>query len=111
MRHGIYIKLDSAVLEHFRAAGPGYQARINSALRAAIGSKHDESSERAMRRAVAYAQVAFDKYFARAFWHFRKEAVVTEALIPEVIAGLKRYGGREGFKEADLICRLMNSRS
>lgn len=32
------IRLDADVLEHFREQGPGWQSRINDALRAAISS-------------------------------------------------------------------------
>jgi uncharacterized protein (DUF4415 family) len=33
----ISLRLDRDVLEHFRARGPGWQIRINSALRKAVG--------------------------------------------------------------------------
>jgi uncharacterized protein (DUF4415 family) len=33
----INIRLDPDVLEHFRATGPGWQSRINAALRKAAG--------------------------------------------------------------------------
>jgi uncharacterized protein (DUF4415 family) len=32
----VSIRLDSAVLEHFQGKGPGWQDRINDALRAAV---------------------------------------------------------------------------
>jgi uncharacterized protein (DUF4415 family) len=31
------LRLDQAVIDHFRAAGPGWQSRINDALRKAAG--------------------------------------------------------------------------
>jgi len=33
----VSLRLDKAVLEHFRATGPGWQSRINQALRKAAG--------------------------------------------------------------------------
>lgn len=33
----VSLRLDKAVLEHFRATGPGWQSRINQALREAAG--------------------------------------------------------------------------
>ncbi len=32
------VRLDPDVLAHFRATGPGWQARVNAALRASIGA-------------------------------------------------------------------------
>ena len=33
----VLLRLDAALIEHFRARGPGWQARINSTLRKAVG--------------------------------------------------------------------------
>ena len=33
----VTLRLDEAVIERFRAAGPGWQSRINAALRKAVG--------------------------------------------------------------------------
>jgi uncharacterized protein (DUF4415 family) len=33
----VSLRLDPDVIEHFRARGPGWQARINSTLRKAVG--------------------------------------------------------------------------
>ena len=33
----VSLRLDQAVLDHFRAAGPGWQTRMNEALRKAAG--------------------------------------------------------------------------
>jgi uncharacterized protein (DUF4415 family) len=33
----VSLRLDSAVVDHFKAQGPGWQTRINAALRAAAG--------------------------------------------------------------------------
>ncbi len=34
----VSIKIDSAVIEHFQSGGPGWQDRINEALRAAVAA-------------------------------------------------------------------------
>lgn len=114
VRTGIYIKLDDDVISHFRVAGPGYQARMNAALRAAMLTSNGPTQtgrSSSKQRAIAHAQVAFERYFAQAFWHLRPEALITEHTLPDVINGLRRYGGRDGFREAEKICRLMNSNS
>ncbi len=114
MRKGIYIKLDSDVIDHFRVEGPGYQARMNEALRAAMLSSTDLTKagvDLTSRRAVAHAQVAFERFFTQAFWHLRPDALITERMLPDVITGLRRYGGKDGFREAEKICRLMSSNS
>jgi len=113
MKVGIYIRLEQSVLEHFKVAGPGYQNRINETLLDMISSKDKLQSQPANKaqRAVAHAQVAFEKYFTRAFWHMRNDAIITQGLLPVVIAGLRRYGGKDGFNEAAKICHLMNSKS
>jgi len=38
-KQALNIRLDADVLEHFRATGPGWQTRINDALRKAAGLK------------------------------------------------------------------------
>lgn len=35
-KSGVFLRLDPEVLEHFRAAGPGHQTRINAVLRAYV---------------------------------------------------------------------------
>ena len=36
-KDAVSLRLDQAVIDHFRAGGPGWQTRINDALRAAAG--------------------------------------------------------------------------
>ncbi len=46
MRELVSLRIDQDVLEHFQAEGPGWQERINAALRAAAGiPKPDPQSE------------------------------------------------------------------
>lgn len=42
-REAVTLRIDSAVLEHFQSAGPGWQDRINAALRQAAGIDGDRS--------------------------------------------------------------------
>ena len=36
-KRAVNIRLDADLLEHFRASGPGWQSRVNEALRKAVG--------------------------------------------------------------------------
>jgi uncharacterized protein (DUF4415 family) len=36
-KRAVSLRLDQAVIDHFRAGGPGWQSRINAALRKAAG--------------------------------------------------------------------------
>lgn len=38
-KEAVNLRIDADVVEHFRAAGPGWQTRINDALRASMGKK------------------------------------------------------------------------
>ena len=38
-KQAVNIRLDADLLEHFRATGPGWQSRVNEALRKAAGLK------------------------------------------------------------------------
>ncbi|MGQ0446357.1 MAG: BrnA antitoxin family protein [Beijerinckiaceae bacterium] len=48
-KQGVHIRLDSDVLDWFRAQGPGYQTRINAVLRAFVRAR--ERVERAEPKA------------------------------------------------------------
>jgi len=39
----------------------------------------------------------YREYHTRCFWHCPQELVITENLIPLVVNGLKKHGGRRGF--------------
>jgi uncharacterized protein (DUF4415 family) len=41
-REAVTLRIDTAVLEHFQSAGPGWQDRINDVLRQAAGIAGDE---------------------------------------------------------------------
>ena len=36
-KQSVSLRLDKAIIEHFRAGGPGWQTRMNDALRKAVG--------------------------------------------------------------------------
>jgi hypothetical protein len=39
----------------------------------------------------------YREYYARCFWHCPRDLVITEDLIPLVVNGLRKHGGRQGF--------------
>jgi hypothetical protein len=39
----------------------------------------------------------FHEYRARCFWHCPPDLVITEQLVPLVVKGLRKHGGRRGF--------------
>lgn len=101
---GIFIKLDREVLEWFRGAGPGYQRRVNEVLKRFVRAVNDgEAGER--MSVVEKAQALFEEYYERCFWHMKPDLIITEANLPQIISGLRTYGGRSGFLEASSLCR------
>lgn len=100
-RIGVFLKLDAAVVDWFRAGGPGYQARINEVLRRFVhGVTQPDHSPTRMER----AQSLFEQYHAQCFWHMRPDLVVTETDFPAIIQGLRTHGGRDGFLAAEELC-------
>lgn len=95
----VYMKLDEGVLNWFKAKGPGYQERMNSLLKDYIHEYNQFEQSR-----LKYAQDLYEKYYARCFWHLRPNMTISEDKIPLVIEGLKKYGGREGYMEAQNLC-------
>jgi hypothetical protein len=43
------------------------------------------------------AKRLYREYHARCFWHSPRDLVISEDLIPLVIRGLRKHGGRRGF--------------
>jgi len=39
----------------------------------------------------------YREYHARCFWHSPRGLIITEDLIPLVVKGLRKHGGRRGF--------------
>ena len=48
---------------------------------------------------------AFREFYARCFWYIRRDAHLTLDDLPEVVRGLRKNGGREGFRRAARLCR------
>ncbi|CAN5135857.1 hypothetical protein BH10PLA2_BH10PLA2_10960 [soil metagenome] len=46
---------------------------------------------------VELANQLFREFRTQCFWHSPPDLVVTEELVPFVIKGLRKYGGRRGF--------------
>jgi hypothetical protein len=51
------------------------------------------------------AQQLFKQYYVSCFWHLKADMVVTEAMLPVIIKGLRAHGGRAAFLEADFLER------
>jgi hypothetical protein len=45
----------------------------------------------------ALAQRLYQEFYTRCFWHCPRDLVITDALIPLVVEGLRKHGGRQGF--------------
>ena len=45
---------------------------------------------------VELANRLFREFYAACFWHMKPDLVVTEALIPTIVKGLRTHGGRRG---------------
>jgi hypothetical protein len=39
----------------------------------------------------------YREYHTRCFWHCPRDLTITEDLLPLVVKGLRKYGGRKGF--------------
>jgi hypothetical protein len=49
------------------------------------------------KQRIELANRLFQEYHARCFWHSPRDLVITEDLIPLVVQGLRKHGGRRGF--------------
>lgn len=85
---------------------------------ATIGRKGGQKSRRALSSAQARdmvrireARKAFRAFYGQCFWHFAPDHVVTLEDLPEIVRGLRTYGGHAGFHLAAKLCRGLNLRS
>jgi hypothetical protein len=49
---------------------------------------------------VERANRLFREFYTACFWHMKPDLVVTEAMIPIIVRGLRTYGGRRGMLAA-----------
>lgn len=97
----ISLRVSPIVLDWFRSASPkGYQTLMHSVLADYVDAQLKQAERRAGR-----AQELFRHYYAQCFWHCDPELKITPANVDLVAAGLRKYGGREGFQLAEELCR------
>ena len=113
----VYMRLNSSVIEFFKAQGAGYQARINDLLvdYVTLAQAEPASANRAVtetsgssvkpEKKLELACLLFQKYHSQCFWHLRRDMEIGHEHIPIIVAGLRRHGGRSGFLEAAELCR------
>jgi len=103
---GVFIKLDREVVEWFRGSGAGYQRKMNEVLRRFVAAvKSNEINSKETRPVLERAQELFEKYYEQCFWHMKPDLIITEVDLPQIIKGLKTYGGKLGYMEASELCR------
>jgi hypothetical protein len=49
---------------------------------------------------VDLANRLFREFYTTCFWHLKPDLVVTEALLPLIVKGLRTHGGRRGLLAA-----------
>ncbi len=83
-----------------------------SAYLAAIGRKGGTKSRRSLSSEAAQdmvrvreARKIFREFHAQCFWFMRPDLRVTVEDIPELVRGLRKNGGRQGFLLAAKLCR------
>ena len=54
---------------------------------------------------VREARRAFRKFHAQCFWYLRDDMPITKETLPEIVRGLRKNGGREGYLLAEKLCR------
>jgi len=91
----VFMKVDADVLAWFKSFGRGYQNHINKVLRA-----YKEVSEERKK----LAQELFERYYTQCFWHMKKDLIISDETIPLIVEGLRKFGGRIGYIEADKLC-------
>ena len=53
---------------------------------------------------IALASEAFREFYAQCFWYLREDLEITPANIEEIARGLRKHGGRRGFRLAAKLC-------
>jgi hypothetical protein len=57
---------------------------------------HEEKT----RSRIELAQKLFQEYYASCFWHWKRDLMITESMIPAVVKELCAHGGRAGMLAA-----------
>lgn len=89
-------KAPKAISEYFAGIGKKGGARS----RRALSSKDAKEMVR-----IRETRRAYRKYHAQCFWYMPPDMEVKPSDIPEIIRGLQKYGGRQGFLLAAKLCR------
>ncbi len=101
----VFIKLDREIVDWFKGSGPGYQRKINEVLRRFVAAMTtSEASPKETDSVLERAQQLFEKYYEQCFWHMKRDLIITATDLPQIIKGLKTYGGRIGYMEASKLC-------
>lgn len=89
------------------AAGNAPSSNADRASRKGESSRRRNSSSAESRdeARVREARRAFRDFHVQCFWYWRPDMQVTLRDVPEIAAGLRRNGGREGFLVAGRLCR------
>jgi len=98
-KHLISLRVDVETLGWFRRQfAKGYQTKMNYVL-----NDYRSDFELKAQLLVERAQQIYLRFHSRCFWHLKKDLRITVSLIPMVQAGLRKYGGAEGYRLASEI--------
>jgi len=104
MKKPISIRLEPEIIDFFKQSFPeSYQKGISKVL-----ARFVMQQRAATDFAAGRAQQIFRQYHAQCFWHLRKDLKITAELIPAIIAGLRRHGGKEGFQLAAELNQILS---
>ena len=53
---------------------------------------------------IREARRLFRRYYAQCFWYMQPDMNITIADVPEIAHGLRKHGGREGYRLAARLC-------
>ena len=59
-----------------------------------------DEAENAASERIEKARRAFRAFRTLCFWSWPEEPEITEATIPLIVAGLRKYGGHKGYRVA-----------
>jgi hypothetical protein len=92
----ISLRLEADLLDWFKDIAPkGYQVLIQQVLR-----DYRSARENRKQQILGRAQQVFMQYYAKCFWHLRRDLQVTDENLSIIQNGLRKYGGLEGMRLA-----------